>query len=131
MSMTFSASEKRITDQYPNGIFAWVDGPEVNCSNTNACAVLGLLGYHSIAEDCCGVIDPNELVTHCLTALFGIVEQPAIDASTPATQGVGDGGATWIDCGRRDGYFNERLTAILGVAEFTAKLGPNHFVSVG
>lgn len=90
----------------------------VNVSNHNAVAILEALGIDVDPHNLYGTIDADDLRGRCLVAL-ALADDSAI---APVTDRV-PGQATYVDCGRREGYMSDRLAAILAVAEQAASLG--------
>ncbi|MEU3708368.1 hypothetical protein AB0E82_39530 [Streptomyces anulatus] len=80
-------------------------GEPVNMANANAARVLGALGY---AEPC-GVDDAESFLGRVLIALA----VDPVDAGRPATAK-----GRLIDCGRPQGYVQERLGELRALAEF-------------
>ena len=91
---------------YSNGIDS-----EINLSNVNAARVLETLGYDLgdlTGEDTAGAFLGRVLVALAITP---------VDAGVPSTVSGGGNGLTWIDCGRREGYLQERLVQLHELAE--------------
>lgn len=94
-----------------------VADPEVNVSNVNAATLLDVLGIQVGAEfedRCCGVMPADEFLGRVLVAR---ALNPA-DAGVPVIQ-VGN----VVDCGRAEGYVDERLEQLQSVAEFATSKG--------
>jgi len=87
----------------------------VNVSNTNAAQILDRLG---IEFDYCGVIDPADLFGRAAVANIG-----RDDSGVDATEISGDGHATMIDCGMRNGYFADRLGSLERLASLAMDRG--------
>lgn len=112
--MSISFAPKISTAAYPEGIMA-ADVFEVNVSNNNGFAILTELG---IEADYCGSIAATELRERALCAL-GF----ASAAEVPGNVSQGEGGATIIDCGRREGYMPERIGSLLELATLCERYG--------
>lgn len=86
------------------------EAPQVNMSNLNAREILPLLGLD--AEDECGSKDGQDMLGRILMAQAAGVA----DAGRPAVQT-----GNIIDCGRSEGYFDDRLVELEEVALFAVK----------
>jgi hypothetical protein len=86
------------------------EAPQVNMSNLNAREVLPLLGLD--AEDECGSKDGQDMLGRVLMAQAAGVP----DAGRPAVQT-----GNMIDCGRAEGYFDDRLVELEAIALFAVK----------
>jgi hypothetical protein len=115
MSMTFYATSQTVK---ADGTvqFLMLGGPDVNLCNRNARMILELLGYEAEAEDGCGSILASRLVERVEQALAVTASVPEIDCGTETEEGIGLGGARWIECGVREGYVRDTLERILEVA---------------
>lgn len=109
---------------------------EINVSNANAGSILAALGV-TLGEDgegWCGEMPAPMVVEACDRALALLRAEPSLDAGRPWREvrgnearellgslaglvGENGRGPTVIDCGRRDGYMEERLTQLRGIAE--------------
>jgi hypothetical protein len=96
-------------------------GPEVNVSNANARLILDALGLE--AGDLTGALDAPGFQARVLTALAlapedaGVPMHQLVPGESTVFGSVVEGGATVIDCGRREGYLQERLAELLAVAD--------------
>lgn len=88
------------------------DTPTVNMSNVHARHILDLLGLPADGE-MVGALPPEDLLGRALIAL---AVAPA-DEGVPAHERPGPG-ATFIDLGRDKGYSEDRITAIMEVAQW-------------
>jgi len=86
------------------------NGPSLNVSNTNAFYLQELLG---LEPDYSGEIEAADLLGRVLVAM-GLGGH---DVGVPPVEGLGENGARWIDCGRREGYADERLSILKEIAE--------------
>ncbi|MFJ6354803.1 hypothetical protein ACIQKB_35770 [Streptomyces sp. NPDC092046] len=84
--------------------FADAVSEEVNMANANAARVLGVLGYGELAGDA----EAEDFLGRVLVALALTPE----DAGRPATAE-----GRFVDCGRREGYVQERLEELRELAE--------------
>lgn len=89
--------------------------PVVNVTKTNAVLLLGLLGLDS--EDN-GPLEPGNFMGRVLMAQ---AVNPS-DAGVPATEST-EGGVLLINCGRREGYAEDRLADLHELAEFAVRTG--------
>jgi len=113
--------------EYGASLWTLRDDPEVNVSNANARLLLEALGLPF--EDGSGSLDADDFLGRVLTALAVAPE----DAGVPVHQMVPgestifgpvvEGGATFIDCGRRPGYLQERLLQLEEVATHSLLAG--------
>jgi hypothetical protein len=87
----------------------------VNVSNTNAEMLLARLG---VEFDYCGSIDPAALYGRAMVENIG-----ADDSGVAPSEDRGAGGAVFIDCGLRPGYFEDRFGALAALAEAAMRLG--------
>jgi hypothetical protein len=99
-------------------------GPEVNMSNLNARGVLEALGIVDV--EMVGEEDGEAFLGRVLLAL---AVAPA-DEGVPAHElvagvfvAVGEGGPTFVHCGRRAGYLQERLVQLEEVARWAISVG--------
>jgi hypothetical protein len=93
---------------------------DVNVSNTNAVMILQRLGLEVDFDEgeLCGNADPDDILGR---AMLGNVGRD--DSGTRSTEERGAGGATFVDCGLRAGYFGDRLGAIAELATEAKRLG--------
>jgi hypothetical protein len=109
-------SDPELCPDYPLSVHAIEDleRPEINVSNANATHLLHALGYgeHGELDELFGDATPEEFRGRVLTAL---ALAPA-DEGTPSYQ---DG--NWVECGRRPGYLQNRLTELLDLADWCAR----------
>jgi hypothetical protein len=99
-------------------------GETVNVHNGNASALLRLLGY-SASWPLEGEDDPAEFLARVRRAGMRAGNISGADGGTPPAVdgGPGTGRARWIDCGRRPGYFAERLPDLEKVARDAKRHG--------
>src|SRR5258708_6507686 len=91
---------------------------DVNVSNTNASLVLERLGLPCGGGELFGETAPEDILGRALTGNFGRDDE-GIESTTERTEG----GATFIDCGVRPGYFEHRLGAIADLATEAQRRG--------
>ena len=102
--------------------------PAVNMTNVNARLVLDALGLPF--EDGTGALDAEDFWGRVLMALAIAPE----DAGMPRHQLVAgdvaplfgevrEGGATFIECGRREGYLQDKLRELVEVARWASTVG--------
>lgn len=89
-------------------------GESVNCSSANGRALLELLGYD--ASEPAGDDNPDEFLARVRRAAMRVGNVSGADDGVAWTEGRGARGARWTDCGRRPGYFAERLPELEIVA---------------
>lgn len=87
----------------------------LNMANGNAAELLGLLGFAG-DELYAGSIDPDELLGRLLLEDALLPESPAL----PERVYEEPGRATVIDLGRPEGYLNERVRHLAGIARWAA-----------
>lgn len=114
--MSISFAPKIPTAKYADGIMA-CDVAEVNVSNSNGYAIQEALG---LVPDYSGRIGATELRERCLVALMS---DDGKDLAVPAVESIGEGGATIIDCGRREGYMQDRISSLLEMAQMCENYG--------
>lgn len=90
---------------------SFVDHESVDFSNTNASLVLDTLGLDPC--DLSGALPADDFLGRVLMALAVSPE----DEGTPSYDDSSPGGMTWIECGRRKGYLQERLAELHELAE--------------
>lgn len=106
MSVTFSVYFKA------TGMF---DGPEVNMANGNAAYMAGLLGIERDEDGCLfGEMDAEDFLGRVVLARGLSVGDPGV----PQTETRGERGALFIDCGRHEGYADQRLIDLEEVAHY-------------
>lgn len=116
MSVTFTAATR-----VPHAEFGEVitDLPAaedlaVNMSNSNAAVVCAALGIDLDELGWCGSLPARDFLGRILIAL---AVNPS-DAGRPATVDAAPGRATFIDCGRPEGYVEERLGWLRALADW-------------
>ena len=104
---------------------AYVEHADLHLSNSNADHLASLLGLPEILD---GTVrwDIGAVTTACIRWLTGAQGQmsPAVADVTDAAPGR----ATMIHCGRREGYDNEKVVALLMLATTGRGLGATHVV---
>lgn len=104
----------------------WLEGSEcfgesVNCSNVNGRAILELLGYDT--SELAGDDSPDEFLAKVRRAAMRVGNVSGSDDGKPWTEGCSARGVRWTDCGRRPGYFAERLPELEAVARQAKRHG--------
>lgn len=109
----YSLNNRRVTDTLAY--------ESVNVSNANAVAIFRAAGLDRFLANgfICGTIAPSEL-RNALTLLTAIP-----DTGSDTIVERGEGGAVMYDCGRREGYLNERAAAIIAVCDAAESVGRN------
>jgi len=79
---------------------------DVQMSNGNARMVLNALGSPD-ADDLCGHMDRIQFANLCASWLRQHIGKPSAKIDESVTRGTF--GATFIDCGVREGYINQRI----------------------
>jgi hypothetical protein len=96
-------------------------GEAVYCNTANGNALLRLLGYQPSPDG--GEDDPEEFLARVRRAKIRVGNTTGADAGMEMSQGRGALGARWIDCGRRPGYFAERLPDLEKVGQEARRHG--------
>lgn len=90
--------------------------PEVNVSNVNGGALLRALGLYaddaSFEDVCCGAVSGQDFLGRVLVALAVAPADAGMPAHASATH------SNFIDCGRSEGYLQDRLETLREIAEF-------------
>jgi len=105
-------------DDDPTDEYVLISHHEVNMSNSNAYRVASTLGIDLEEGGWAGEMDARDFLGRVLLAL---AVEPQ-DSGIPAHE-VPTGGPRWIDCGRREGYVQERLTNLHDLAQHAIKDG--------
>lgn len=128
MSVTFDAATRRFCPEFDADLLTACPEAEdlaVNMSNSNAAQVCRTLGIDLEEWGWCGSMSAQDFLGRVLVAL---AIEPA-DAGIPAHQllpgdsagifgTVAEGGPTFIECGRREGYTQERLSQLRELADW-------------
>jgi hypothetical protein len=93
--------------------------PEINVTSVNARALLDVLGI--TREECPDLVGGEAPDAFLGRVLMAQAVNPA-DAGVPAAEVPGPG-ARFIDCGRDEGYIDERLGQLRTLAEFCVAEG--------
>lgn len=117
MSVTFSAVIQDILD-FSKSTFS-PEELDVNMSNSNAARVCRSLGLDLNELGWCGDLPAEDFLGRILVAL---AVEPS-DAGVPATVDAAPGRATFIDCGRPEGYVQERLGHLRELADWAVAHG--------
>lgn len=91
---------------------------DLNLSNANAAAVLERLGYEADPHGLYGEADPDDVLGRAMVANVG-----RDDSGLRDEEGRGAGGAVFIDCGRRVGYFDEAMSSLVALANEAKRRG--------
>jgi hypothetical protein len=103
-------------------------GPEVNVTNLNARLLLNALGLEG-GLDLTGGCDAGDFLGRVLIALAiappdeGVPSHRMVPGETSPFGNVVEGGATMINCGRSEGYLQERLVELEAVARWALAEG--------
>lgn len=92
-----------------DAVLLFDDAPSLNVSNANAGTLLRTLGLYDPEGDLTGALSGKTLASRVMEAR---VLEPQ-DAGVPASS-IG----IVIDCGRREGYIQDRLATLLEVANY-------------
>ena len=127
MSVTFSAATGTLENN-----FRWLttEDSELNVSNTNFYGIMEMLGYRD--PGCCGRFAGETLKTlnHVVdVAVRMLAINPAVDAGDHGVVMQLTDCMTIIHCGRRPGYFLDRLTALQAIIDIA--LQNDGFVTYG
>lgn len=95
----------------------------VNVSNSNASAIIAALHYQA-DEDGFGPVEIGPFIERCTAALRNGMRHP--DAGIEPTEYVGERGARFIDCGRPQGYIQQRIYQLIELARAGAAAGGTH-----
>lgn len=111
----------------------FLDDLFVNVSNGNGGYLLGLLGFDAAADMWeCPDVSPLDFKGRILVALGLNGHDEGVPARELAVGEtfmdgllgeVREGGPTFIDCGRREGYADERLVQLLALADYAIEYG--------
>lgn len=105
-----------------------VERPDVEVTSRNAPLLLAALGYGEFDEsdDMWGEASPQEFRGRVLTALAVAPADAGVpahsDADAPAYLGA-LGGARWRQCGRREGWLQDKLAALHDLADWCERHG--------
>lgn len=98
--------------------------PGVNMANDNARVVFDLLGLPLGGEDWSGEVAADDLLGRALLALAVAPADEGMPAYEVAPAGAdGQRGARMVDCGRSEGYSQDRLVQIAQVARWASQMG--------
>lgn len=103
----------------------YVPDAGMNLSNANADALFAALGLPLDAEEGAGDFAIDAVIAACIrwTAKANFVATPEIAPSVSRASSGGTLGATMIDCGRREGYLNDKVAALHRLAVEGRKRG--------
>lgn len=108
---------------FGKAVYEGGDSPEVNMSNMNSVALLEVLGLKTDEDDfadvCCGSKAAEDFKGRVLMALA--VAPVSAERVTEAT--LFESGAMMVTCGVEEGYVQEKLEALLSVADFALSQG--------
>lgn len=122
MSVTFTAATSTYSPEFGANVISDIpaaDDLSVNMSNSNAFRVCQTLGIDLEEEGWCGSLPAEDFLGRVLLAL---AIEP-VDAGRPATVDAEPGRATFIDCGRPEGYAQERLGQLRELADWAVANG--------
>lgn len=120
MSVTFTATTRVPHPAYGKVItdLAAAEHLAVNMSNSNAARVCATLGIDLEAEGWCGSLPAADFLGRVLVAL---AVEP-VDAGVPSHE-VPTGGVRWVECGRPEGYAQDRLGQLRTLADWAVAHG--------
>lgn len=107
MSMTFS-----IVSNDGDGYFHGECDATFNVHNSGGYAIIRAIGA---VEDSCGSMPADEVLAACVA--FRATEADVSHVTVPAAQGVGEGGARWVECGVDENYVRTRIGWLEELAE--------------
>lgn len=117
MSVTFTAATRSFSAEWNTDVIRPLPAAEeleVNMSNSNAARVCASLGIDLEAEGWCGGMPAEDFLGRVLLALAIEPE----DAGVPVTVDSAPGRGTFVDCGRAEGYLQERLGQLRELADW-------------
>jgi hypothetical protein len=117
MSVTFEAATRQFSAQFNADLLTAVSPEEleVNMSSANAVVVCAALGIDLEEEGWCGSLPAADFLGRILVAL---AVSPT-DAGVPTHELPREPGQVrWIECGRREGYTQERLAQLRELADW-------------
>lgn len=133
MSITFQRDDMEyVAVEWDADMEYWIRepvGPTLNVSNSNAFFLMDLLG---LEKDYCGSMSGHDLLGRVLVAqaLYGHDEGVPPRQLVPGESfadglfgPVREGGATFLDMGRSEGYADDRLESLRMIAEDAMKHG--------
>lgn len=92
---------------------------DVNMSNTNAMGMLERLDLLVDPQDLAGTVEAGDFLARVVMAQALLGD----DSGVRPTEDRTAGGATWIDCGLREGYWGESLGRLEALAMEAVRLG--------
>jgi hypothetical protein len=122
MSVTFGLATEKVVEieGEPRIHYTCVESAhEFNVSNRNACSILDAIGMDS--QELCGEIgNVIDLRERCLAILDQIKRMPELDCGRAMGEYSGEilgmQCARIIDCGRREGYMQEKISMLADLA---------------
>jgi hypothetical protein len=118
MSVTFDAATRRFCPEFDADLLTAcpeADDLAVNVSSSNAVVLCAALGIDLAAEGWCGSLPAQDFLGRILVAL---AVSPT-DAGVPTHELPREPGQVrWIECGRREGYTQERLAQLRELADW-------------
>ena len=122
MSVTFSAAARTFHAEFGADVLIGVEAAEdlaVNMSNSNAVVVCATLGIDLQDWGWCGNLGAEDFLGRILLAL---AIEPA-DEGVPSHETTVPGQVRWIECGRPEGYVQDRLGQLRELADWAAANG--------
>lgn len=122
MTVTFTAATRSFRPEFNVDVLTDIPAAEelsVNMSNSNAAVVCAALGIDLDKLGWCGSMPAEDFLGRVLVAL---AVNPS-DAGRPATVDAAPGRATFVDCGRPEGYVEERLGQLRELADWAVANG--------
>lgn len=106
---------------HPHAVEEGPQAPEVNMANGNTVAVMEALGIKtdevSFEAVCSGSLPAEDFLGRVLMALA----VAPVSAERPTLVEKNEGQATFVQCGVREGYVQEKLLELQAVAEFAVR----------
>ena len=116
MSVTFTAASRTFSVEFNADVIRSLPAAEelsVNMSNSNAAHVCDALGIDLAEWGWCGSLGAEDFLGRVLMALAVL----PVDAGVPAHEVPGPG-ARVVECGRSEGYAQERLGQLRELADW-------------
>ncbi len=117
MSVTFTAATRTFSPEFNADVIRDIPAAEelsVNMSSSNAVHVCASLAIDLEEWGWCGSLPAVDFLGRVLMALAVL----PVDAGRPVTVDAEPGRATFVDCGRREGYAQERLGQLRELADW-------------
>lgn len=133
VSVTFTAATRSFRPEFNVDVLTDIPAAEelsVNMSNSNAARVCGSLGIDLDKLGWCGSMPAEDFLGRVLVALAiepadeGVPSHRLLPGDSAGIFGtVQEGGPAFIECGRREGYTQERLGQLRELADWAVANG--------